>query len=153
MCGFKNGHQKYVCSKRDCTMSSRFVNHSRFNNEHNRGGMYGHFIKTRILTLNMDKFSYELHKLWGKWLWAWIRFAHCPTLITPTIVDSSLWWSEHCKLNSSLAIARLLTLCGSYVLALLNWTCVFEWHMTRFSILNMMCYHKKTTKLDDVLKI
>ena len=49
-CGSKNEHPK-----RDWTMCSKQVNHSKLNNQHNWGNLYDHLMSTRIFTLVMNE--------------------------------------------------------------------------------------------------
>ena len=53
-CGPKNWHfLKRHVFKKDGTMFSKYVNHSRLNSQHDQGNLYDHLMSTRIFTLIM----------------------------------------------------------------------------------------------------
>ena len=46
---------KKTCFKIDRTVWSKYNNHSRFDNEHNWGGVYDYIMSTRIFTLTINE--------------------------------------------------------------------------------------------------
>ena len=53
----RNVTKKTRVLKKDWTTSSKYLNHSRFNSQHDWGDLYDHFLST------MNKHSYELQKV------------------------------------------------------------------------------------------
>ena len=52
----RNRHQKkHHVFERDWSTCSKYDKHSQFNNQHKRGTIYDHFVKTTISTLIMEK--------------------------------------------------------------------------------------------------
>lgn len=65
-----------MCLKDIRPYAHKYANNYRFNNQHNLRDQYGQLMNTKSSFCSWIRCSYELQKLWGKWLWARFGFAN-----------------------------------------------------------------------------